>query len=76
MTLVMKRTVLGYRILSIGSNPEAARFSGVPIASTEFAAFVIMGILAGIAGTMALGFYGAADPNSASAWNCGPSPPP
>lgn len=64
MTIVMKRTVLGYRILSIGSNPDAARFSGVPIASTEFAAFAIMGVLAGIAGAMALGFYGAADPNS------------
>lgn len=64
MTLVMNRTVLGYRILSIGSNPDAAKFSGVPTSSTEFIAFVIMGVLAGIAGTMALGFFGAADPNS------------
>ncbi len=64
MTIVMNKTVLGYRILSIGSNPDAARFSGIPVGSTELIVFVIMGVLAGIAGTMALGFFGAADPNS------------
>lgn len=64
MTIVVNRTVLGYRILSIGSNPEAARFSGVPTKSTELITFVMMGVLAGIAGTLALGFFAAADPNS------------
>lgn len=62
-TLVMSRTVLGYRVLSIGSNPEAAKFSGIPTASTELIGFIGMGILAGIAGSMALGFFAAADPN-------------
>lgn len=63
MTLVMNRTVFGYRVLSIGSNPEAAEFSGIPTSSTELIAFVGMGVLAGIAGAMALGFFAAADPN-------------
>lgn len=63
MTIVMGRTVFGYRILSIGSNPEAALFSGIPGSSTELMMFTVMGVLAGVAGTMALGFFGAADPN-------------
>lgn len=63
MTVVMARTVFGYRILSIGSNPEAARFSGIPNSSTELLMFTLMGVLAGMAGAMALGFFGAADPN-------------
>lgn len=63
MTLVMSRTVFGYRVLSIGSNPDAAEFTGIPTASTQLATFILMGILCGIAGSMALGFYGAADPN-------------
>lgn len=63
MTVVMSRTVLGYRILSIGSNPDAAEFTGIPIAATQLIVFILMGVLAGIAGAMALGFFGAADPN-------------
>lgn len=63
MTIVMNRTVIGYRILSIGSNPDAAEFTGIPTASTGLTVFVLMGMLAGVAGAMALGFFGAADPN-------------
>lgn len=63
MTLMINRTVFGYRILSIGSNPDAARFSGIPISATELIAFIGMGVLAGLAGAMALGFFAAADPN-------------
>lgn len=63
MTFIMSRTVLGYRILSIGSNPDAATFTGIPTATTQLIVFIVMGVLAGIAGSMALGFFGAADPN-------------
>ncbi len=63
VTIGMSRTVEGYRIRSLGSNPEAARFAGLPTARTELLGFAGVGVLCGLGGVLALGFFASADPN-------------
>ena len=48
--VVMYKTKVGRYILSIGSNEEATRLSGVDVVKYKFIAYVICGTLAGIAG--------------------------
>jgi ribose transport system permease protein len=54
-------TAFGYRVQAIGSNPEAARLVGIPIAKTRLQVLVLMGLLSGVAGVMFIGFFGAVD---------------
>lgn len=62
-SIVLYATPFGYRVRSIGSNPEAAVFSGLPILRVRLFAFALMGMLGGVAGMLSLGYFGAADPN-------------
>lgn len=62
--LLLHRTRFGYRTLAIGSNPEAARLAGIPIAKTKIQVLVLMGAVSGLAGVLFVGFRGAVDPNS------------
>lgn len=62
-TIVLRSTPFGYRVRSIGSNPEAAAFTGLPVRRTRLLAFVLMGGLGGVAGMLSLGYFGSADPN-------------
>lgn len=48
----------GRRLYAIGSNPEAARFAGLPARSTTLAAYLLCGALAGLAGFMFLARFG------------------
>lgn len=50
MHFVLKHTRLGRYALAIGSNPEAAYYSGVPVAFHTTAAYAICGLLTGLAG--------------------------
>jgi ribose transport system permease protein len=63
LTLILRITPFGYRVRSIGSNPEAAQFSGLPIRQVRLLAFVMMGMLGGLAGMLSLGYFGSSDPN-------------
>jgi ribose transport system permease protein len=60
---VLHHTPFGYRVLAIGSNPEAAHFSGISIARVRAQVLVLMGALAGVAGVLALAYFTSADPN-------------
>lgn len=51
-------TQFGRRLYAIGSNPEAARFAGLPARRIVLLAFVICGALAGLAGFMFLARFG------------------
>ncbi len=62
-TVILNTTPFGYRVRSIGSNPEAAQFSGLPIRQVRLIAFVLMGALGGLAGMLSLGYFGSSDPN-------------
>jgi len=60
--VLLHRTRFGYRAQAIGSNPEAARLGGIPVARTRIMVLVLMGMIAGVTGSMFLGFRGAIDP--------------
>jgi ribose transport system permease protein len=63
LTAVLRMTPFGYRIRSIGSNPDAAAFSGISLARVRIQALMLMGALAGLAGMLGLAFFGSGDPN-------------
>jgi ribose/xylose/arabinose/galactoside ABC-type transport system permease subunit len=52
MTLVARRTLLGKYARATGSNPVAARLSGVPTRAVPFVLFVLAGTAAGWGGVM------------------------
>jgi ribose transport system permease protein len=62
-TILLHTTPFGYMVRSIGSNPEAAQFSGLPTNRVRLLAFVLMGLLGGLAGMLSLGYFGSSDPN-------------
>ncbi|MCW2536296.1 MAG: transporter permease [Modestobacter sp.] len=63
LTVVLRSTPFGYRVRSIGSNPEAAQFSGIPVARVRMQAMVLSGALGGLAGVLTIGYFGSSDPN-------------
>jgi ribose/xylose/arabinose/galactoside ABC-type transport system permease subunit len=64
LSLVMHRTPFGYRIREIGSNPDAAAFSGIPIRQTRTLGFILAAVMAGLSGIVALAFFTVGDPQS------------
>jgi ribose transport system permease protein len=63
LTALLRLTPFGYRVRSIGSNPEAATFSGISIPRIRVQALVMMGLLGGVAGVLGLAFFQTGDPN-------------
>jgi ribose transport system permease protein len=61
--MALHYTPFGYRVLAIGSNTEAAQFSGISIARVRTQVLILMGVLAGLAGVLALAFFTSGDPN-------------
>ena len=61
---LLNHTVFGWRVQAIGSNAQAARFSGIPLARYRVAAMTIMGLVASIAGIMELGFLQSGSPTT------------
>jgi ribose/xylose/arabinose/galactoside ABC-type transport system permease subunit len=59
-SLFLTQTVGGRHVFAVGGNPEASRFSGVPIGRVKIGVFVIAGLTAGIAAFMGASFYGSA----------------
>ena len=63
LTLVLRFTPYGYRVASIGSNPEAATFSGISIPRVRVQTLVLMGASRGLSGMLGLAFFISGDPN-------------
>jgi ribose transport system permease protein len=63
LTAVLRLTPFGYRVRAIGSNPDAAVFSGISVRRVRVQALVMMGVLAGIGGVLALAYNDSGDPN-------------
>ncbi|MFV0363561.1 MAG: ABC transporter permease [Suipraeoptans sp.] len=61
--VVMKWTTLGRKVYAVGSNKEAASISGINTANVELYVYVVMGILAGLGGALAVSVYSSAQPN-------------
>lgn len=66
--VLLHRTRFGYRVLAIGSNPEAARLAGIPVDRTRILVLVLMGAVAGLTGVIFLGFREAIDPVTGDAY--------
>ena len=64
--IALHHTPFGYRVLAIGSNPEAAAFSGISISRVRTQVLILMGLLAGVAGVLGLAFFTSGDPNIGS----------
>ena len=68
MHVVLQHSRFGYRAQAMGSNPDAARLAGIPVRWTRLAVLVLMGLVAGLAGVIFLGFRAAIDPTSGDAF--------
>ena len=64
LQLVLHRTRFGYRVLAIGSNPEAARLAGIPLARTRVLVLTLVGAFCGLSGSLYVGSFGSVDPAS------------
>ena len=53
--VIMSQTSLGRAIYAVGGNKEAARVSGINVDRTKIATYVIMGLLAAVAGLVLTG---------------------
>jgi len=63
---VLHRTRFGYRVQAVGSNREAALLAGIPNALVRLQTLVLMGAIAGLSGSLYVGFRGAIDPQEGS----------
>lgn len=64
--LTLNNTRLGTYLRAVGSNPDAARKSGVRVKRTRLYAFVLSGALCALAALMLIGRIGAAEPITGS----------
>ena len=58
--LLLHATRFGRYLFTIGSNREAARFSGIPVARVRVTVFALSGLMAGFAGVVYVGYFGSA----------------
>lgn len=61
--IILSRTRLGRYAYAIGSNPEAARLSGIPVGRYLTAVYVLQGLLAGFGGMIAASRVASGQPN-------------
>jgi ribose transport system permease protein len=69
LTALLRFAPFGYRVRSIGSNPEAATFSGISIAKVTYQAFILVALASGLGGILVLLFFHTADPTVGGADN-------
>jgi ribose transport system permease protein len=59
---LLRHTVYGRRLVSVGANARAARLVGIPVPLVVMLSFVIAGALAGVAGVVELARTGSGNP--------------
>ena len=62
LTVVFTRTRFGAQVRAVGSNPDAAALTGLPVNRIRIQALATSGLMAGVAGTLALAFFMSGDP--------------
>jgi ribose transport system permease protein len=65
---VLRRTVFGRYIYAIGSNPESARLSGVPVTRVLVAVYAIAGLLAAVGGVLFMSRLNAGIPTAGTGY--------
>lgn len=63
VTVLLRRTTFGYRLVAIGGNLRASVLAGVPVRRTLITVYAISGVLAAIAGEIATARLRASDPS-------------
>ena len=63
---ILRFTTFGRYVYAIGGNVEAAKLSGVKVKQVQFAAYVISGMLAGLAGVLFVAQYRQGKPDAGS----------
>jgi simple sugar transport system permease protein len=63
---ILRFTTFGRYVYAIGGNVEAAKLSGVKVAQVQFAAYVVSGMLAGLAGVLFVAQYRQGKPDAGS----------
>jgi ribose/xylose/arabinose/galactoside ABC-type transport system permease subunit len=66
--VLLERTVFGRSVVAVGSNVEAARLSGIPVARITLLVYLLTGALCGLVGVMHAGKLMAADPKVGEMW--------
>ncbi|MBB3173344.1 D-xylose transport system permease protein [Endobacter medicaginis] len=66
LTVMARRTVFGRRIYAIGGNIEATRLSGVNVQMVKLLVFVLMGVMAALAGISTTARLAAGSPSAGS----------
>ena len=67
--LVVNRTAYGRRLYGIGTNDVAARFANIPVRRTRFLAYVLSGLLSGLAAVVTVAQFASARPDAGSVGN-------
>lgn len=62
LAIAMHHTPWGHRVLAMGSNPDAAEFSGISPRRVRTQVLMLVGLMAGISGCLALAYFVSADP--------------
>jgi ribose transport system permease protein len=62
--VVLRHLTVGRYMYATGSNPEAARLSGIPVKPISLAAYAVAGALTGLAGVLVTSQAASASPNS------------
>jgi len=62
MQIVLKRTAFGAHVYAVGGNEEASRLAGIKVAWVKFWAYVICGLLSGLAGMVLMARLSSAQP--------------
>jgi simple sugar transport system permease protein len=63
---ILRFTTFGRYVYAIGGNVEAAKLSGVKVKQVQFAAYLISGLLAGLAGVLFVAQYRQGKPDAGS----------
>ncbi len=66
LALLLSRTIFGQQLYMIGSNPVAAKFSGIRSARNIAIAYTIVGLLCGLAAVVTMSNVYSANPQAAS----------
>jgi ribose transport system permease protein len=62
LAVLLTRTRFGAQVRAVGSNPDAAHFTGLPIVRTRIKAMALSASMAGLAAVLALAFFISGDP--------------
>jgi len=65
---VLRRTVFGRYIYAVGSNPESARLSGVPVTRVLVSVYAIAGLLAAVGGVLFMSRLNAGIPTAGTGY--------